>query len=450
MWVLKVKIKHDCTIGARCEKFECMSYSLSLSVWHDKKYEYTSQKHQISGPPQRVQAFLLDLKNDPRISNLKTKNSKVYFIEKRFQKESPSIFYNPNLFFRKPVFVDVYGFETWELASREKKYLEDFLKGVKEIKNAEIQVEYLRLCEVKNILRHLNDLKNIVKRTEGELDRRLSEQLKTGYIEGDQWFRDFQDWLVIAFNNPYHFRHSNSELILLEYNRNEILSYIKNYLQIHYGVGVGEVELNLVRWQLEASNYAEIVAIDINSLFLELFLENLKNKQIEFPKAEILFKGYNTTFQNTTFEDFKFANAKFKKGVHICLGGTIGNFKHQEEIWSIFKRNTEKGDKLLLAFQLDNHIKEAFEKYKNNKFYPNFALNYLDYLDEAINPAEIKWKLDRKNSFILMNYRGIEVFRTRKYNLNKLIPELKNFGFSILKNWIDEYNNSCIAIFERE
>jgi hypothetical protein len=48
-----------------------------------------------------------------------------------------------------------------------------------------------------------------------------------------------------------------------------------------------------------------------------------------------------------------------------------------------------------------------------------------------------------------MNYKGIEVFRTRKYNLSKLILELNNFGFSLLNRWVDEYNNSCIAIFEK-
>jgi len=389
---------------------------------------------------------LLDLKRDPRIFNLKILNSEVYFIEKRRGKEIPSSFYNSNLFFIKPIFVDIYGWETWELASRDKKYLEEFLKGIKRIKGVKIQIEYIKPYKVKNVLCDLEDPENIIKRTEGELDQRLTEQLKTKHIEGDQWFRDFQDWLVIAFNNPYQFKYSNSELYLILKYQKEIISIIKNHLQIHYGVGVGETELELVRCQLETSNYAEICAIDINEVFLELFLENLKYKKIEYPKSKILFKGYNTTFQNTTFEDFDFKNAKFKNKVHICLGGTIGNFKHQEEIWSIFKRNADVGDKLLLGFQLDTHIKEVFKKYKNNKYYPHFILNYLD---EPIEPTKIKWKIEEKTGFILMYYKGIEVFRTKKYDLNKLIRELNNFGFSFKNKWIDEYKNSCLAIFEK-
>lgn len=446
MWVLKAKIKHDCTIATRCKKFGCMSHSLSLSAWHDKKYEYTAQKHQIFGRLQQIHHFLLDLKKDPKIFNLKTLNPQVYFIEKRLKKEIPSSFYNPSLFFIKPVFVDRYGWETWELASREKKYLENFLKGVKNIKNVKVRIEYLKPYKVKNFLHKLYDPKNIIKRTEGELDQRLTEQLKTGHIEGDQWFRDFQDWLVIASNNPYSFKYSNSELYLLFKYQKEIFPLLKNHLQIHYGVGVGETELELVGWQLEASNYLEVGAIDINGVFLELFLENLKYKQIEYPKSKIIFKGYNTTFQNTTLDDFKFANTKFRNKTHICLGGTIGNFRHQGEIWSIFERNIEIGNKLLLGFQLDTHIKEALKKYKDNKYYPNFVLNYFD---EQIDPTKIEWNLDQKTGFIFMHYKGMEVFRTRKYNLNKLAHELTNFGFCLKNKWIDEYNNSCIAIFEK-
>jgi len=48
-----------------------------------------------------------------------------------------------------------------------------------------------------------------------------------------------------------------------------------------------------------------------------------------------------------------------------------------------------------------------------------------------------------------MYYKGIEVFRTKKYDLNKLIRELNNFGFSFKNKWIDEYKNSCLAIFEK-
>jgi len=446
MCILKTKIKHDCTIANRCANFGCRSYSLSLGAWHDKKYEYTAQKHQIFGSEKQVRSFLLDLKTDKRIFNLKASESQVYFIEKRIKKEIPSSFYNHHLFFIKPVSVDIYGWETWEIASRDKKYLEKFLEGIKNAKDVEIKTEYLKTFNIRNILQNLNSKQNIIKRTEGELDQRLTEQLKTGHIEGDQWFRDFQEWLVIAFDNPYNFKHSNSELILLERYRQEIFSGIKNYLQIHYGVGVGETELNIVKWQLEESNLAEIAAIDINGVFLELFLENLKNKKIEFPKSQILFKGYNTTFQNTTLDDFNFSNSKFKNKVHICLGGTIGNFRHQEEIWSIFRRNTEKGDKLLIGFQLNNHINEAFLKYKTNKYYPRFVLNYFD---EKIDKTKIKWQVEKKSGFILMNYKGMEVFRTKKYNLAKLIQELKKFSFILENKWVDEYNNSCIVIFKR-
>jgi len=417
-----------------------------LSSWHDENYEYTAQKHQIFGPPPQIQSFLADLKNDSRIFNLKTFDSQVYFIEKRLKKEIPSSYYHSNLFYPKPVFVDIYGWEIWELVSRDKEHLKNFLRGLRNIEKAEIKVEFFKTYRVRNTLKNINKRDNITKRTEGELDQRLEEQLKTGHIEGDQWFRDFHDWLVIAFNNPYNFKHSNSELALLTANRRKIFPFLKNRLQIHYGVGVGETEIEIVYWQMESNDLIEICGIDINGVFLELFLENLKNKQIEFPQAKIMFKGYNTTFQNTAAEDFDFENAESDKKIHICLGGTIGNFRNQEEIWRVFGGNAKKGDRLFLGLQLNTHLKEIFEQYKGNKYYPNFVLNYYD---EKIVPSKIKWTLDEKSGIIRMSYKGIHVFRSRKYDLNQLVSEASRHGFSLLDKWIDEYKNSCLALFEK-
>lgn len=446
MWLLKLCIKHDCTIGNRCARFKCSSNSISLSAWRDSKYEYTAQKHELLGSPKRVQAFLQDLKKDRRVFNMKTLGRQCYFIEKRRRKEIPSSSYNPALFFTKPVSVDTRGWESWELASREKKTLEDFLESLRSSFSIEVRGVSLKQFAAKNNLDDLNNSLSIVKRTEGELDQRLVEQLKTKHIEGDQWFRDFQDWLLIAFNNPYNYKKPNSELSLLEQNRPRIIPLIKNHLQIHYGVGVGETELELVRWQLEEQDKLDVVAIDINGVFLELFLENLKCKQTEFPHSRIRFKGFNCTFQNTSSEDFSFVNSSFKNNVHICLGGTFGNFRHQDEIWRVFQRNSKKGDRLLLAFQLNNHIEEAFEKYKLNKYYPNFVLNYSD---EKIDPKKIRWTLDKSTGFISMRYKGMEVFRTRKYEAKKLARELKAFNFKLLGKWVDEYENSCVCVFEK-
>lgn len=444
MWRTSVRIKHDCTIANRCRKFGCSSSSLGLSSWHDHLYEYTAQKHDIFGPKLNVRRFIQDLKNDTRVLNIKTLGSQVHFIERRQKKEVPSSYYQSSMQYLKPVMVGKDGWETWELASRNKKELQSFVQGIQGIQNAIVEVEQFEPYVNKVALRSVNDAHAIIQRTVGDLDIRLTEQMRTGHIEGDQWFRDFQDWFMIAFNNPYNYKHANSELILLDRHRKEIFPYIKDHLQIHYGAGVGETELELVMWQLQQRTRTEVCAIDINGVFLELFRQNLKDKQIEFPDKSLQFCAYNTTFQNTTHEDFTFSNGCLQKRVHICLGGTIGNFREQSEIWSVFQRNTQRGDKLLLGFQLNTHIDVAIKKYRTNKFYPHFVLNYME---EEVQSQGIAWELH--NGFVTMRYKGLEVFRTRKYSIDALIQELSAYDFQFCAKWIDDFENSCVAIFQK-
>jgi predicted DNA binding protein len=145
MWITRLKIRHDCTIGTRCKKFQCISFSLSLSNWKSENYYYTSQRHTIVG--ERVNAFLRDLKTDSRIINLEISKNTVFFIERRKGKEIPSSHYNPEFFFVKPVFVDRNGYEYWEIASHKKEVLMKFIEGLKKEKNVELHIE--RITNVK-------------------------------------------------------------------------------------------------------------------------------------------------------------------------------------------------------------------------------------------------------------------------------------------------------------
>ncbi len=141
MWVVRLKIKHDCTIGTRCNKFNCISFSLSLSNWIDKNYYYTSQRHTIEGNKENVDNFLKDIKKDKRIINLEASKNTVFFIEKRKKGEIPSSHYNPKMFFVKPVYVDREGFEYWEMASWKKEILMKFVNDLKREKGIKLTIE---------------------------------------------------------------------------------------------------------------------------------------------------------------------------------------------------------------------------------------------------------------------------------------------------------------------
>lgn len=147
MWVAKLKFKHDCTIGARCKKFKCISYSLPLGNWHDKDFEYTSQRHTLEGDEENIKNFFDELKKDKRIKNVEISKNTVFFIEKRKKEKIPTSHWNPKIFFVKPVFVDKKGYEYWEIASWKNDVISDFIKGLSREKGMNLEIE--KIEEVK-------------------------------------------------------------------------------------------------------------------------------------------------------------------------------------------------------------------------------------------------------------------------------------------------------------
>jgi predicted DNA binding protein len=151
MWVSKLKIKHDCTIGNRCEKFKCISYSLPLGNWHDKNFEYTSERHTLEGNEKNIKEFLKDLKKDKRVINVEISKNTVFFIGKRKKEKIPSSHWNPKIFFIKPVFVDKYGYEYWEIASWKREVITDFIKGLEREKGLSLEIQKIQEVKLDDI-----------------------------------------------------------------------------------------------------------------------------------------------------------------------------------------------------------------------------------------------------------------------------------------------------------
>ena len=151
MWIVRLKIRHDCTIGNRCKTFHCISFSLSLNSWKEGKWYYTSQRHTIEGEKKQVDSFLNDLKNDKRIVSLEISKNTVFFVERRTKKEIPSSFYTPKMFFVKPIYVDKGGFEYWEMASPEKSILMTFVNDLKKIKGIDFTIERFQKTKLDSI-----------------------------------------------------------------------------------------------------------------------------------------------------------------------------------------------------------------------------------------------------------------------------------------------------------
>lgn len=145
MWVLKLKIKHDCTVGNRCEKYKVISYSMVLGSWKEKEYSFTSERHTLEGNPQQIRKFFDGIKKDKRVTNLEISGNTMFFIGKS-KKRIPSSFYTQKMFFTKPVFVDEQGYEYWEVASYDRSVLSKFLNELEKQ-----HYEHFEMLQFKNV-----------------------------------------------------------------------------------------------------------------------------------------------------------------------------------------------------------------------------------------------------------------------------------------------------------
>jgi len=144
MWIAKFIIKHDCILGNRCEKFKVTLQGSNPSVYKEKGKVVSSSMQYMSGEPENINQFVKDLSKDKKVIRVERKGDMFFLLEKSEDKAVQ--FYNPKILFTKPVLMDKQGYETWELASYERKEIENFLEKVeKHFDNYKL----LKLKEVK-------------------------------------------------------------------------------------------------------------------------------------------------------------------------------------------------------------------------------------------------------------------------------------------------------------
>jgi len=149
MWITRIKIKHDCIIGNRCEKFNVTTIGISFNVFRERRITYSPQIQTIHGEEKNIRKFIKDLRKDNRIKNLEVEGNTIFLIEVRKEK-IPASFYHSKLIHVKPVFVDTKGYEFWEVASWHKSILLEFIKHLeRNIKNVEVlKIQQTNLTDI--------------------------------------------------------------------------------------------------------------------------------------------------------------------------------------------------------------------------------------------------------------------------------------------------------------
>ncbi len=285
---------------------------------------------------------------------------------------------------------------------------------------------------------------------QSELDERLRTETLDGKLQGgEHWFREDVNWyrLNVGYTNPLNFGEVHSELQVIKDemrtrgNFSPLYRAVKGRHLVFYGIGVGDTEIAFVDWMIrEGKRDISVTGIDVNRDFIRNFVVALRNRVFEPDQPAISFRGYHALFDQLTQDDLEsHANA------YICLGGTFGNFYDQEKTAQMFSRLARPNDTLILGVQLDTNIDYLFQKYKNNPLFPDFILNY-------IPPEErdkLEWALDTVKGLITACHKRVEVFRTTKYNPNRLRELVTSHGFEFVGQVIDRYGNSCLQVYRK-
>lgn len=125
MWLVRIKLKHNCTIGNRANKFFLIDYITFLGTYKEKGKRISVGMHRIIGDEETIKKFFKDLKKDKNIRSIEIKENIAIITER--SEELPIGEFGERLFFQKPVFVDRLGYEYWEFFSFNREIINQFI-----------------------------------------------------------------------------------------------------------------------------------------------------------------------------------------------------------------------------------------------------------------------------------------------------------------------------------
>lgn len=138
MWALKFKSKEEFNIyNKRCIKFNIRIHFYSQKYYIEKNKIYFINSGIVFGKENSKKAFFKDLKKDKKIEEIEINND--FFVSVYSEKMAEArvsalkTIYNQKIIFLKPTIIDEKGFEEWELASFNRKDLEEIIKQAKKL-----------------------------------------------------------------------------------------------------------------------------------------------------------------------------------------------------------------------------------------------------------------------------------------------------------------------------
>ena len=67
-------------------------------------------------------------------------------------------------------------------------------------------------------------------------------------------------------------------------------------------------------------------------------------------------------------------------------------------------------------------------------------------IHDKVNHNKAQWTYEVETGTITLRYNDIEVFRSKKYQVPKLVKELSQYNFDYIDHWTDKYKNSSMLL----
>ncbi|RLG14642.1 MAG: hypothetical protein DRN66_01480 [Candidatus Nanohalarchaeota archaeon] len=278
--------------------------------------------------------------------------------------------------------------------------------------------------------------KKIIRKIDASrLSEKLKENIKTKYIESEQWYAQSNLNYTCIFSS--YISHTLTEITLLNKHAVSIAKLPPNL--IFYGLGFGYSEIELLKLLIKKNKKIDVIGIDIQEDFITGFIQSLNNICYEDKKYNIDFVGIKGLFQELQKTDFDILKGR---KAHIIFGNTIGNFKY-EKIFGILNKYTNKTDILLMGFQTDNFFEKKVRQYQDNAMLNSF-------IKKAINTSKDKtliWKVNEKESQIEVWMDDILIGYSKKTNPVEMIKTAEKYGFKNIEMFNE--NSTAIQIYEK-
>lgn len=130
MWVLKFKGIHPgCVLSPKVVESNIILHFLPLGFFRAKNKVYFSASHFLEGNDKNKRKFVRLMKKDKKVKKIEIVGNLIFTLIKEPVKEGYyGPFYNPAIFCVKPIIIKPDGYEYWEIASWERKFLGNIIK----------------------------------------------------------------------------------------------------------------------------------------------------------------------------------------------------------------------------------------------------------------------------------------------------------------------------------